>query len=138
MYQAAVWGQMMSGGGHTTLTKALAFTGVPVMTRLPLITAEKKTAEWWSMLFEATMKSAGEEHRTLAISQNRHHQGVPSIAIILDGGWCKRKYKHTYNAISGMGTIIGKETLFLGYGISFVLPAVLLITLTKIQLSIPV
>ena len=104
----------MSGGGNTTLTKALAFTGVPVMMRLPLITAEKKTAEWWSMLFEATMKSAGEEHRTLAISQNRHHQGVPSIAIILDGGWCKRKYKHTYNAISGMGTIIGKKTLFFG------------------------
>ena len=42
MYQAAVWGQMMSGGGHTTLTKVLAFTGVPVMTRLSLIAEEKK------------------------------------------------------------------------------------------------
>ena len=38
------------------------------------------------MLFEDTMTSAGEEHRTLAISQNRHRQGVPSITIILDGG----------------------------------------------------
>ena len=30
---AAVWGQMMSGGGHATLTEALAVIGVPVMMR---------------------------------------------------------------------------------------------------------
>ena len=28
----AVWGQMMTGGGHATLTEALAVIGVPVMT----------------------------------------------------------------------------------------------------------
>ena len=56
------------------------------------------------------MKSAGEEERTLAISQNRYHQGVPAITVILDGRWCKRTHRHSYNAKSGVGVIIGKET----------------------------
>ena len=63
------------------------------------------------------MKSAGEEERTLAISQNRYHQGVPAITVILDGRWCKRTHRHSYNAKSGVGVIIGKETgkiLFIG------------------------
>ena len=114
---AAVWGQTMTGGGHATLTEALAVIGVLVMTRQSFVAAEKRIGEWWWILFEDTMKSAGEEERTLAISQNRYHQGVPAITVILDSGWCKRTHKHSYNVKSGVGVIIGKETgkiLFLG------------------------
>ena len=56
------------------------------------------------------MKLAGEEERTLAISQNRYHQDVPTVTVILDGGWSKQTHKHTYSVKSGVGVIIGKET----------------------------
>ena len=79
----------MTGGVHATLTEALSVIGVPVVTRQSFVAAEKRIGEWWWMLFEDTMKSAGEEERTLAISQNRYHQGVPAITVILDGGLCK-------------------------------------------------
>ena len=107
----------MSGGGHATLTEALTVIGVPIMTRQSFVAAEKRIGEWWWTLFEDTMKSAGKEERSLTISQNRYHQGVPAVIVILDGGWSKQTHKHTYNAKSGVRVIIGKETgkiLFLG------------------------
>ena len=36
--------------------------------------------------------------------------GVPSITVIADGGWSKRTHKHSYNAMGGVGVIIGAET----------------------------
>lgn len=63
------------------------------------------------------MKLAGEEEKAIAIAQNRYHQGIQAITVIVDGGWSKRTHKHTYNAKSGVGIIIGKQTskiLFMG------------------------
>ena len=36
--------------------------------------------------------------------------GVPSISVICDGGWSKRTHKHSYNAMGGVGVIIGAKT----------------------------
>ncbi|CAG2245735.1 unnamed protein product [Mytilus edulis] len=35
---------------------------------------------------------------------------VPSVTVICDGGWSKRSHKHSYNALGGVGVIIGAET----------------------------
>ena len=56
------------------------------------------------------MKSAGESEKAIAISQNRYHQGILAITVILDGGWSKHSHKHSYNAKSSVGIVIGKET----------------------------
>ena len=48
--------------------------------------------------------------KTIAISQNRYHQGVPAIMVIVDGSWSKRYYKHSYNAKSGVGIIIYRQS----------------------------
>ena len=37
--------------------------------------------------------------------------------VIVDGGWCKRSHRHTYNAKSGVGVIIGFYTHTLVYEI---------------------
>ncbi len=40
-----------------------------------------------------------------------------SITVVVDGGWSKRSHKHSYNANSGVGIILGKATgklLYLG------------------------
>ena len=56
------------------------------------------------------MKEAGKEEKRLAEERGSFHDGVPAISIIVDGGWCKRSHKHSYNANSGVGIIAGKET----------------------------
>ena len=41
-----------------------------------------------------------------------------AITVIVDEGWCKQSHKHSYNALSGVGVIFGKETkklLFIGF-----------------------
>ena len=40
----------------------------------------------------------------------RFHEGVPSVTVIVDGGWSKRSHKHSYNAKPGVAIITGKET----------------------------
>ena len=56
------------------------------------------------------MIEAGREEKRLAEENRGYHQGVPAITVIVDGGWCKRSHKHSYNAKSGMGIIIGFRT----------------------------
>ena len=107
---AAVWGQMSTGGGHAALQETMSVLSLPVMSKKAFIAAERRIGEWWWKCLDDSMKSAGELERAIAISRNRYHQGIPAITVILDGGWSKRSHKHSYNAKSGVGIIIGKET----------------------------
>ena len=56
------------------------------------------------------MKEAAEEEKRNAIERGSFHEGVPAIAVIVDGGWSKRTHKHSYNAKSGAAIIIGAHT----------------------------
>lgn len=56
------------------------------------------------------MREAAEEEKRIAINKRSYHDGVPAISVIVDGGWSKRSHKHSYNAKSGVGIIIGCET----------------------------
>ena len=56
------------------------------------------------------MLRAGQEERDIAIKKNKYHQGVPAITVMADGGWSKRAHKHTYDALGGVGIIIGAAT----------------------------
>ena len=114
---AAVWGQMATGGGHTPLAESMAILGIPSLTKKSFMAIEKRIGEWWWDLLHDSMKEAGAEERAVAISRSQYHQGVPAITVIVDGGWSKRSHRHSYNAKSGVGIIIGKETgkiLYLG------------------------
>ena len=64
------------------------------------------------MVVDTSMKLAGEDIRS-----NNQKEISPTITVIVDGGWSKCTHKHSYNAKSGVGIIIGKETgkiLFMG------------------------
>jgi len=114
---AATWGQMSTGGGHSRLEESMAVLGVPVMTKKAFMGAERRIGQWWQTLLQESMKAAGEEEKAIALAKNRMHDGIPAITVIVDGGWSKRAHKHSYNAKSGVGIIIGKETgkiLFMG------------------------
>jgi len=63
------------------------------------------------------MAFAGREEKEIAITKGQYHDNIPAITVIVDGGWCKRSHRHSYNALSGVGVIFGKETkklLFMG------------------------
>ena len=50
-----------------------------------------------------------------SVEKGCYHEGVPAMTLIVDGGWSKRSHKHSYNAISGVANILGKETRKLLY-----------------------
>jgi len=63
------------------------------------------------------MKQAGEEEKAIALSKDNRDGYIPRITVVVDGGWSKQAHKHSYNAKSGVGIIISKETgkiLFMG------------------------
>ena len=44
---AAVWGQMVTGGGHRKFEEIMSIVGVPVMMKTSFVSAERGIGEWW-------------------------------------------------------------------------------------------
>ena len=71
--------------------------------------------------FEATestqLLTSNQMKRQLTIVQGNYHNGVLTIAVVVDAGWSKRSRKHSYHTSSGVGVIFGAATkalLFIG------------------------
>ncbi len=95
----------------------MSIMGVPVMTKSTFIETEKAIGEVWKKELLQSMAEVGSEEKRLAIARGEFHEEIPAITVIVDGGWSKRSHKHSYNANSGVGIILGKETgklLYLG------------------------
>jgi len=107
---AAVWGQMSSGGGYAKLHETMSTLGVPVMSPKNFIRTEQAIGEYWQEQLQDVMAEAGREEKRLAEERRDYHQGVPAITVIVDAGWSKRSHRHSYNAKSGVGIIIGQAT----------------------------
>jgi len=112
---AAIWGQMATGGGFNKLEESMSVLGVPVMSRRVFVNTERIIGNWWWTLLEESIQAAGRAERELAIQENRYHDGVPAITVIVDAGWSKRTHKHSYNALCGVGVIFGLRTKRLLY-----------------------
>ncbi len=113
----AVWGQMATGGGAARLNETFAAVEVPALSKTTFVAIEEEIGRAWANLLTQEFLSAGREERQLAEEKGAYHQGVPSVAVTVDGGWSKRSHKHSYNAKSGVGVIIGnatKKLLFVG------------------------
>ena len=72
---AAMWGQMMTGGGHSQLKETMSVLGVPVMTKSTFIQSERSTGEWWRKELEQLMLEAGREEKQLAEERGDYHDG---------------------------------------------------------------
>ncbi len=101
---------MSTGSGHSQFEEAMSVLGVPVMTKKSFINTERDIGEDWKKQLLESMTSAGKEEKRLAEENEDYYQGVPAISVIVDGGWSKRSHKHSYNANSGVGIIIGRRT----------------------------
>ena len=107
---AAVWGQMTIGGGYTHLKDTMSVLGIPAISKTSFIRTERDIGDLWEREMEKAMLDAGKEEKRLAEERGDLHHGVPAITVIVDGGWSKRSHKHSYNAKSGVGIIIGEKT----------------------------
>ena len=113
----AVWGQMATGGGQRNLNEFMASINAPGMSKPTFNHIETQIGQKWGEILSDEIIKAGEEEKNLAVERKDFFQGVPSITVVIDGGWSKRSHKHSYNAKSGVALIIGKETnklLYLG------------------------
>ena len=113
----AVLGEMTTGGGLSQLNTTLAMMDVPGMHRKMFTEMEEFIGSEMMEQLSDSMRHAAEEEKENAILSERFHQGVPSITVVVDGGWSKRSHKHSYNAKSGVAVIFGQHTrklLFLG------------------------
>ena len=113
----AVWGQLAVGGGQKSLNELLSTIGVPCMTKGTFQRIANQIGQSWEIILDEEILKAGAEEKQLALQRNDTFQGIPSITVVVDGGWAKRAHKHSYNAKSGMALIIGQETqkiLYLG------------------------
>jgi hypothetical protein len=108
---------MVTGGGCSDLNEVLGTMGIPGLKPNQYTKIEEQIGEWWREVLQDDMKAAGNEEREHAIQEGSFNQGVPSIAVVCDGGWCKRSHKHTYNAMAGVAVIFGlysKKLLHIG------------------------
>ena len=101
---------MSTGGGHSKLQKTWGVLGVPVMSARLFINTEHDIGVWWRKQLEEVMAEASKEEKRLAEERGDYHEGVPAITVIVDGGWSKRSHRHSYNAKSGVGLIVGQAT----------------------------
>ena len=98
----------MGGRGHlTNKWHQLTFLELRKKT---FLTIENQIGTSWEKILAEEISKAGEEEKKLAMERNDYVDGCPAITVIIDGGWSKRSHKHSYNAKSGVGIIIGKET----------------------------
>ena len=84
--------------------------GVPVMSKNSFTQTQHGIGEWWRLQLAETMTAAGKEEKRLAEERGDYHEGMPALTVVVDGGCSKRSHKHSYNAKSGVGIILGKET----------------------------
>ena len=93
----------------------MSILGIPTMTKQSFIDTEQVIGKWWWTALEQSMLATGKEEKKLAIEKGHYHQGIPATTVIVDAGWCKHTHKHSYNALSRVGVIFGKETRKLLY-----------------------
>ena len=71
----AVWGNMVVGGGCSSLNESMGTLGIPGMPDKQYSRIEEQIGEWWKSVLEEDLKLAGEEEKEHAIQTNSYFQG---------------------------------------------------------------
>ncbi|KAH7948414.1 hypothetical protein HPB52_021981 [Rhipicephalus sanguineus] len=114
---AAVWGFMSIGSGHSHLEEAMSVMEIPTMSKGAFLRREESIDVEGTLIKEMT--EAGEEEKMLAEAAGDFCEDgtTPWITVVVDGGWSHRSHGHRYSANSGVAVIVGKRTqklLYLG------------------------
>ena len=80
---------------------------VPSLSSRSFIQMERSLRTAFEAMVGENLLIGDQKEKQLAIQQESYHNGVPAITVVVDSGWSKRSYKHSYNANSGVGVIFG-------------------------------
>ncbi|CAI6372565.1 unnamed protein product [Macrosiphum euphorbiae] len=107
---AAVTASVNSGQGYVQLEILSALLNMPSMSNKLYQKIHEKVEQFTHNTAWESMSSAAEEEAKLAIDNGDvNENGVPMITVIADGAWSKRSYRTNYNALSGVGCIVGAK-----------------------------
>lgn len=112
--QSLVVGAYTSGIGYSAIKNLLSILEIQALCRKTYKIAEEKVGiKLRSSLPDEYQRNANEERR-LALENGDvilvGDQSIPFITVIVDGGWAKRTYGHSYNSNAGTAVIIGART----------------------------
>ncbi|KAF5281749.1 hypothetical protein FQR65_LT14544 [Abscondita terminalis] len=109
--QSAVLATISSGIGYSSASQFMATLDVPFMAYGTFHACENTVADVIHSSLTTQITENGKQEAHLAkIHGEVDSNGVPCITVIADGAWSKRSYNVNYNALSGVGCIIGKRT----------------------------
>ena len=94
----AVWGEMVTGGGCTSLNERMGTLGVGHISGHTFRDIENQVSKWWLDALQQEMVTAAVAEKAHAIETGSYSDGVPAITVVTDAGWSKRSHGHSYNA----------------------------------------
>lgn len=118
IHMDSVWGALSIGIGHSQSEELFAVIQTQYMSATTYQKYERLCGTLMKQSALDSIKSAIGEEMNAAIAEGSvNEDGAACITVIVDGGWCKRSYGHSYDANSGVAVIIGdrtKKVLFAG------------------------
>lgn len=100
---AWVSGMIMSGQGYSQMRTITATLDMPCMSKETFQSRQNKLYSAIHDVAWQKMEAAGKEEAELAIKAGDvGDDGIPTIAVVTDGAWCKRSFGSNYNALSGV------------------------------------
>ncbi|KAK5639970.1 hypothetical protein RI129_010781 [Pyrocoelia pectoralis] len=112
---AFVWGITSIGAGYSQGEELFSVLNVPFMTKRKYKKVESLVSADWEKRLVREMHSNALAERRIAIESGHISNGIPYITVVVDGGWAKRSYGHSYSSLSGVACIIGQKTRKLLY-----------------------
>lgn len=102
---------MSTGSGYNHLKTITASIDIPCISPAKYMTIHNKVCEWWEIAAAHSMAVAAKEEADYArLIGSVNADGVPLVAVALDGCWSKRSYGKNYSALSGAAAIVGLKT----------------------------
>ena len=84
---ASIWGQMVTGEGHTQLEETMSIMGAPVMSKTSFVTTERQIGEFWKDELDKFIVEAGAEEKKLAEERGDYHEGAWSSLLTVCWRW---------------------------------------------------
>lgn len=85
------------------MNEQLGAMGIPGMKPNQYSKNEQQIGQWWREVPQDDMKDAGKEEKEHAIQVSSFHAGVPAVAVVCEGGWCKRSSEGLNEDIKNCG-----------------------------------
>ena len=95
---------MSTGSGCNSLEELLCTIGVPSLSKPTFIEIERLIGASFANYLGELMLQAGLEEKQIAIQNNKFHQGVPAVTVIVDGGGPKEHMNTNTMLIQVLGS----------------------------------